>query len=59
LCDYAYNLATAFSAFYRDHHILSEQDVARRASYLGLVATFLKTIVTVLDLLGIEVPERM
>ncbi|HEY7979751.1 MAG TPA: arginine--tRNA ligase [Rhizomicrobium sp.] len=59
LCDYAFNLAQAFSRFYSTHHILSEQDAALRASWLGLCGLTLATMTKVLDLLGIEIPPRM
>ncbi|HEY1836222.1 MAG TPA: arginine--tRNA ligase [Rhizomicrobium sp.] len=59
LCDYAFNLAQAFSRFYATHHILSESDAVLRASWLGLCRLTLATTTKVLDLLGIEVPPRM
>ena len=59
LCDYAYGLAQAFSRFYGGCHILSEGDRARQASWLGLSQLTLRTLATVLTLLGIELPERM
>jgi arginyl-tRNA synthetase len=59
LCDYAFNLAQAFSRFYAAHHILSEPDAALRGSWLGLCGLTLATTTKVLDLLGIEVPARM
>ncbi len=59
IADWAYELAAAFSRFYAACHILSESDGARRASWLTLSATVLKQLELVLDLLGIEIPERM
>jgi len=59
LCDYAFELAQAFSRFYAAHHILSESDAGLRAARLGLCARVLAVLTKVLDLLGIEVPERM
>jgi arginyl-tRNA synthetase len=59
LCEYAFALAQDFSRFYGEHHILSETDGALRASRLGLCALVLAVMVRILDLLGIEVPERM
>ena len=59
LCDYAYRLAQAFSSFYGNCHILSEEDAALRASRLALCAMSYQTLETVLDLLGISIPERM
>lgn len=59
LCDYVYDLAQAFSRFYTEHHILSETDASLRASRLTLCRLTLRVLERVLDLLGIEVPERM
>jgi arginyl-tRNA synthetase len=59
LCEYAFELAQNFSRFYGAHHVLSEPDVALRAARLGLCALVLAVLTRVLDLLGIEIPERM
>lgn len=59
LCDYAFRVAQQFSSFYASCHILSETDQALRNSRLSLCALTLKTLETVLDLIGIAVPERM
>lgn len=59
LCEYAYNLAQAFSRFYDRCHILREKDSVLRASWLGLVKLCLDQLTTTLELLGMEVPERM
>jgi arginyl-tRNA synthetase len=59
LAEYAYDLSTHFNRFYEACHILSESDSARQASWLALVDTTLRQLVLVLDLLGIEIPERM
>jgi arginyl-tRNA synthetase len=59
LCEYAFELAQNFSRFYGEHHILSEPDAGLKAARLGLCALVLAVLTGVLDLLGIEVPERM
>ncbi len=59
LADFAYTAAQAFSRFYASCHILSESDRAVQASQLALSALTLRTLERTLDLLGIEVPERM
>jgi arginyl-tRNA synthetase len=59
LCEYAFELAQDFSRFYGAHHVLSETDEALRAARLGLCARVLAVLAQVLDLLGIEIPERM
>ena len=59
LCEYAFELAQNFSRFYGAHHVLSEPDAGLRASRLGLCTLVLAVLNGVLDLLGIEIPERM
>ncbi len=59
LCEYAFALAQDFSRFYGAHHILSESDAGLKASRLGMCALVLAVMVRVLDILGIQVPERM
>ena len=59
LCEYAFELAQNFSRFYGAHHVLSESDADLRASRLGLCALVLAVLDGILDLLGIEIPERM
>jgi arginyl-tRNA synthetase len=59
IAEYAYDVATDFSRFYEHCHILNEPDGLRQASWLTLVDTTLRTLALLLDLLGIDVPERM
>jgi len=59
LCDHVYTLTQEFNAFYHDCHVLGEKDDAIRASRLKLCAITLRQIEAVLNLLGIDVPERM
>ena len=55
---YAYELATAFSAFYRDCKVLTE-DGALSSARLALVDTTRAVLANALDLLGISAPESM
>jgi arginyl-tRNA synthetase len=59
LCDYIYRLAVAFNRFYDRHHILREVDSAQQASWLALVKLIETMLERMLEMLGIEVPERM
>lgn len=59
IAEYAYGLASAFNQFYDSCHILSERDGARRESWLALVAHTRAVLVAALDILLIEVPDRM
>jgi arginyl-tRNA synthetase len=59
VAEYAYELVAEFSRFYEECHILTESDPERQASWIHLVETTLAELTALLDLLGIEVPERM
>jgi arginyl-tRNA synthetase len=59
LCDHVYNLTQEFNVFYHDCHVLGETDTDVRASRLRLCAIALRQIELVLNILGIDVPERM
>ncbi|MGE5326624.1 MAG: DALR anticodon-binding domain-containing protein, partial [Deltaproteobacteria bacterium] len=56
---YAFRLAQAFNNFYHHFHILSESDATRQRCLLYLVYLVAETLTQSLDVLGIEVPERM
>ena len=55
---YAYELASAFSAFYRDCKVLTE-DEALSSARLALVDATRSVLVNALDLLGISAPDSM
>ena len=59
LCEHLYSLAQAFSSFYAALPIAAEADAGKRASRLALADAVRHQLETGLDLLGIDVPERM
>ena len=59
LCEYVYDLSNTFNRFYHENKILVEEDSAKKISWLNLLKLTERTIETVLELLGMEVPERM
>ncbi|HVR77077.1 MAG TPA: arginine--tRNA ligase [Acidimicrobiia bacterium] len=59
IAEYAYAVAGQFNRFYDECHILSETDPDRQQSWLHLAGWTLATLERLLDLLGIEVPDRM
>jgi arginyl-tRNA synthetase len=56
---YAFHLAQAFNNFYHRYHILSEPDPDRQVFLLYLVHLVNESLSRTLELLGIEIPERM
>lgn len=59
LCEYAYQLAVAFNKFYADSPILNEPDQNLRNSRIALSQWILRQLSCLLNLLGIEIPDRM
>ncbi len=59
LAKHAFQLAQEFNNFYHKHHILTEEDAARKTFLLATAAVVLRELVTVLGWLGIESPEAM
>ena len=59
LAKHAFQLAQEFSNFYHNHHILTEEDPARKMFLLATAAVALRELVTVLSWLGIESPQAM
>ena len=59
LAKHAFQLAQLFNNFYHRHHILTEEDFARRQFLLATAAVAERALVRSLDWLGIAVPEVM
>lgn len=59
ICDNAYKLATVFSKFYHDNHIINESDEEKKNNWLALIAFTRKLILKHLDILAIEPVENM
>lgn len=59
IANYLYDLSREFNQFYHDYSILSAGDPGQVALRLQLTAVIGKVIRDGMELLGIEVPERM
>jgi arginyl-tRNA synthetase len=59
LAKHAFQLAQEFNNFYHRHHILSEEDPARKTFLLATAAVVLRELMLALSWLGIESPEAM
>ncbi len=59
IADYLYNLTSLYSRFYEANHILTESDEKKRESWLTLTKLVKETNEELLDILAIEVPEKM
>ena len=59
LCEAVYDVASAFSTFYNNTKILTEEDEIKKQSYLSLCRLVKKYITKSLYVLGINTPEKM
>ena len=59
VANYAYELAKAFNSFYQDTPILREENAQVRAFRVSLCAMVANALKNTMNILGIEVPERM
>ena len=59
IAKYAFQLAQAFNLFYHHHRVLTEEDEARKTFFLQLSRLVELQLVSALELLGIESPEKM
>ena len=59
ICAYIYDLANAFNSFYHDTKIITEEDEKKQASWIALITLVQDILLTCIDLLGFEAPERM
>ena len=59
ICAYIYELAGAVNRFYHETRILTEENEARKAGYIGLIALAKDVLETSIDLLGFSAPEKM
>jgi arginyl-tRNA synthetase len=59
LTKHAFQLAQQFNNFYHKHHILTEENPARKTFLLATAAVALRELIAALGRLGIESPEAM
>ncbi|HAQ42164.1 MAG TPA: arginine--tRNA ligase [Clostridiales bacterium] len=59
LCEYIYDLSNAFNKFYHSNRIISEENAEKKNSWLCLCDLTKNILEISVDLLGIQVPDRM
>ena len=59
ICQFIFELANEFNRFYHETKIITEKDILKQQSWINLISLTRDVLVTCLDLLGIEVPDRM
>ena len=59
ICAFVYNVANDFNRFYHDTKILSEENEAQKASWIGLLDLTKRILEKSIDILGFSAPEHM
>ena len=59
ICSSTFDLAKAFSTYYNNHKILTEKNAEKRKSMLAICLLVKKALSKALDVLGIDVVEKM
>ena len=59
ICAYIFELANALNHFYHETRIIAEEDKKKQAGYIGLVTLTRNVLLTCIDILGFDAPERM
>ncbi len=59
ICQYIYSISDAFSSFYNNTKILSEEDEEKKKGYIALLVLTKRVLESGIELLGFEAPEKM
>ena len=59
ICEYLYKLTNSYNAFYSNHEVLTEKDESIKESYIALTKLVHDTNRYLLNILAIEVPEKI
>ena len=59
ICAYIYELANDFNSFYHETKILSEEDEARKKSWISLICLVKDVLEDAIQVLGFSAPDRM
>lgn len=59
ICEYLFDLCSLFNKFYGECNIVNEQDMDKKESYVALLNLLYNTGTMLLNILAIEVPDKM
>ena len=59
VCSYVYDLANQFNSFYHDNKIVAEENKDIQSEWIALISLVLSVLEICMDLLAIEIPDRM
>ena len=59
ICEYLFDLCSLFNKFYGECNIVNEKDMDKKWSYVALLNVLYNTGKVLLDILAIEIPDKM
>ncbi len=59
ICQFIYELSNAFNRFYHENKIIAQEDKEIQNSWIALITLTSQILITCIDLLGMEAPDRM
>ena len=59
ICEYIFKLTNIYNSFYNDNYIISEEDLNKKESWSILSSIVLKVNKFILNILAIDIPEKM
>lgn len=59
ICEYLFDLCSLFNKFYGECNIINEKDMSKKESYVALLNLLYNTSNMLLNILAIEVPDKM
>ena len=59
ICEYLFDLCSLFNKFYGETNVLNESDKEKKSSYIAMLNLMYNTCKSLVDILAIEVPDKM
>ena len=59
ICEYLFELCSLFNTFYAEHNIINEKDIQKQETFISLLYLVYNIVSKLLDILAIEIPEKM
>lgn len=59
ICDYLYEICSLFNKFYSECNIINETDTLKQSDYIALLNLTYNTVSNLLNVLAIDIPEKM
>ena len=59
ICEYLFELCSLFNKFYGETNVLNETDDDKKQSYISMLTLLYNTCKELLDILAIEIPDKM